>query len=237
MGTISIQLNAEALGKSLKNLSIETTTTLQSAVASLAQGAYSEAIRLANERLKTTRQDYINALEFESIGDNIYVITLKGEHANAIEDGYASYDQKPGLLAGPNAKVNAKGGKYNTVPFYHTPTSKAPVNTKMTNLREAVQKLLKDRDLNKIIKDDTGQPLQGVVARITDTGIRDLEGLIKVQKQYGKRTQSSYVTFRRVGENSDPSKWMHPGYGGCHIFTDVENFINRELDNILKAIL
>jgi len=37
--------------------------------------------------------------------------------AMMIEEGYASFDMKPGLLNGPKARQTKKGGRYNIVPF------------------------------------------------------------------------------------------------------------------------
>ncbi len=237
MTTIDVSLRAADLGKELENISAEVEATFKLAVAGLAQSAYSEVIRLANQRLKSTKQDYVNAVTFESVGENIYVITLNGKAANATEDGYGSFDMKPGLLSGPNSKVTAKGTRFNTVPFSYQPNSNAPAGQKILDLRSAVKALIKDRGIDKIIKNPSGEPKQGIVARLSNTGIKNLEGLVKIQKQYGKTTQSTYMTFRRVSSNSDASKWIHPGYQGARIFPDVERFIEQDLDRIIMSIL
>jgi len=39
----------------------------------------------------------------------------------AIEKGYASFDMKPGLLAGPKHKTGKSGNPYTTVPFLSVP--------------------------------------------------------------------------------------------------------------------
>ena len=238
MATINVRIKAEALGKSIEKMSQETQDLLQESVASLATAAYSEAIRLAQAKLKTTQRDYVNALQFEKIDDNVYIITLSGPAANAIENGWGSFDMKPGLLAGPNSKVTKKGTRYNTVPFSYQPTSNAPLSPKNEELRSSLRDVIKANGLSKIIKNQaTGKPLEGIVARVKNTGIKNLDGLVKIQKTYGNKTQSTYMTFRRVSTNSKAGSWMHPGYAGAKIFPMVEQFIESQLDVILSSIL
>lgn len=237
MTTIDIKIRADLLGKTLENMSKQMEQDINQAVDDLATAAYSEAIRLAQARLVGSQADYIKGLTFEKIGKDLYVISLHGDGPNALEEGFASFDMKPGLLSGPKAKVTAKGTRFNTVPFVHQPYSQTPASAAVKDMRDAVQKLIKDRKLNKTVRDATGKPRQGIVATLHNTGIKDLEGLVKIQKGYGKTTQSTYMTFRRVSSNSDPTAWIHPGYKGAHIFPEVVRYVERELDNILKAIL
>lgn len=237
MANINITMKLEDLGKDIDQLADATKESIQLAISQLATAAYSEAIRKAQERLKTSKQDYINALDFEKLGDNIYVISLKGDHANAIEDGYGTFDMKPGLINGPKSKVSAKGTRYNTVPFYHRPSSRSPLGARQEELRTALRDVIAKHKLSKIVKDKAGVPMQGIVARIKNTGVKDLDGLVKIQKTYEKKTESYYMTFRRVSSNSDPTKWIHPGFEGVHIFDYLEKYIDVEVDRILAAIL
>ncbi|HMV01704.1 MAG TPA: hypothetical protein PLJ37_01130 [Chitinophagales bacterium] len=234
---INFRIRAEELGKSFEGISAEVEATLNTAIAQLAQATYSEGIRLAQQRLKTSKQDYIRSLNLYDIGNNIYIISLTGDQANYIENGWQSFDQKPGLLNGPKAKVSKKGTIYNTIPFTHNPYSKAPLNEKGTQLRSDLLKVIKANNLDKIIQDATGSPRQGIVARLKNTGVRNLEGLVKIQKTYDKATQSKYISFRRVSENSPNSSWIHPGYAGAHIFDDLEKYIDQQVDTIINAIL
>ena len=234
---INFRLRAEELGKSFEGISQEVEATLNTAIAQLAQATYSEGIRLAQQRLKTSKQDYIRSLNLYDIGSNIYVISLTGDQANYIEDGFQGFDQKPGLLNGPKAKISKKGTIYNTIPFTHNPYSKAPLNDKGTQLRSDLLKVIQANNLDKIIKDASGTPKQGIVARLKNTGVRNLEGLVKIQKTYDKATQSRYVSFRRVSENSPSTSWIHPGYKGARIFDDLDKYVEDQVDVIINAIL
>jgi len=69
------------------------------------------------------------------------------------------------------------------------------------------------------------------------------EGLTKKTAQYGKTTQNSYVSFRRVGANSDPLSWIHKGFKAYNLAqealekTDVETLVSNEVTNYLEALL
>lgn len=236
MPVIDIEIRAAELKKSLDNISKRTEQALNDAIKNIAYLAYSEAQRLAQEKLITSRQDYLSGLKFEQLDDNVYLIWLEGDPANAIEEGWSSFDMKPGLLSGPNAKVTAKGTRFNTVPFQQRPFSKAKSSAGVRTMRDAVNRLIKEQGFDKIIQ-EKGRPKIGVAATIKNTGIRDLEGLVKIQKEYEGRVQSTYLTFRRVSDNSAPDKWIHPGYVGAKIFKDVEQYVDREVDRILKVLL
>lgn len=52
-----------------------------------------------------------------------------------------------------------------------------------------------------------------------------MQGLGKIEKQYGKTVQSQYMTFRRVSSNSDPNSWIHKGM-------IAKNFFDRAMSDI-----
>ncbi len=86
----------------------------------LAEMARAEWVRLAQTELKSTAQDYILGLTpIEYYGGNWAQIRLVGWLPNALEQGSPPFDMKPGLLAGPHAKISKKGVRYNIVPFRH----------------------------------------------------------------------------------------------------------------------
>jgi len=53
------------------------------------------------------------------------------------------------------------------------------------------------------------------------------EGMVRKEKTYRKATQSSYMTFRRVSDNSDPAAWMHPGITGRHFFDRAAKRVDK----------
>jgi hypothetical protein len=95
----------------------------------IAEAARTEIIRLAQERLGSTGEDYIQNVSPVAyhlpkgklpMGDALAAtIVLSGWLPNSVENGWPGGDMKVWLLAGRNAKTGKTGGRYNTVPFRH----------------------------------------------------------------------------------------------------------------------
>lgn len=245
---IDISLRAQNLGLVLDGLADEVEEQLQVAIqrAVTATKAYGE--ELARSKLKTSQKDYVDSLDTRTEGKTYY-ITLEGDFANSIEDGWPARDMKDGFVNGPNSTVGKNGSRYNTIPFRIQPFSKAKASPKMTDIRSAANQLIKARKINKIIKDEQGNPLKGYydaakksftgqrAARLTNTGSKFLEGLTKTQYPYEKSIQSTYQTFRRVSSNSPSASWLMPAFEGAKIFPQMEVYLNNEIDNIFINLL
>jgi len=263
---IKLSVRAEELGLLMEEISFKTNIMVEEALDSLAQSTYNEAIRLAHQRLITTQQDYINNLSLEkksgADGGVFYEIGLN-EEAGWIEGGFAPYDMKPGLLKNIDVTkkgqgISKEGNRWKTIPFQHRPGSKMGLpqfknvdssenNTQtLKQTLSAVSRLNRKNDLNKtikkyglgkIIRGSNNKALEGKVGVMKDGVTKNLGGLTKYQKSYGSRTQSTYMTFRRVSDKSDPSSWLHPGYSGANIFPDLERYVSSRVDDILNKFL
>lgn len=63
-------------------------------------------------------QRYARSIRVVRRDDSSYEVRSDYDKAKKIEDGYASFDMKPGLLSGPKARVTKDGlGMYTTIPF------------------------------------------------------------------------------------------------------------------------
>jgi hypothetical protein len=101
----------------------------------VAQQTYGKAMEMASDRLKSTKQTYIDNLDYDE-GDGLYTITLKADAAH-LELGYGSFDMKKGMLdskaivqvgkrAGqPWVQRGKSGYRYAAVPFTHGPEGAA----------------------------------------------------------------------------------------------------------------
>ena len=235
MSEINIKLIAEQLGKDIENISEQTQKAIQTAIEQLSLNAYNEAQRLAMQRLNTTRENYLNSLKYEKLEDNLYVVYLdpNNAQANHTESGYSGFDLKPGLLNGPKSR-KTKTGRMNIIPLASQPYSKQPTSRQIvTDIRSAIKKIEKDKSISKITKDINQGKMTTYKGKVP--GI--ISGLTKITKQYKKTQQSTYLLFRAVSSNSDPSSWIHSGYSGCHVFRDVEKFVKENIDKIIKSIL
>lgn len=250
---IEINLIAEELGKSLKNLAPSVQAELEQAVGNLANAAYAGMIaKIQSMGMDPkNRQDYLKALKFEDLGDATWMIYLDGSWANKLEEGYGPYSIKDQLLkstkivevgsrAGlPWVRKSKKGTKYAAVPFEHKPFS----GEKMSgNLADDIKKIMvknragSEQPITQTFMDIEGKPIHGKVATATNVGVPNLEGLTKYQHVHESgKVSSVYMTYRFVSENS--SGWMHPGHDGYQLFKEAEQYVQGELKNILNTLL
>lgn len=189
------------------------------------------------------------------------VIATDGALANRIEHGFGSFDMKPGLLAGPHARMG-KHGMYNTVPFTHsTPGSEGQKGAPMPEDVYAQAKHL-----------GRGQRLRGmgdrgkvgknpfvVNAEARVRGLREpmsapyvhktspFESMVRIHQ----KGHTSYMTFRRVSQawvdedgnrhGSDPNSWVHPGLSPNPVMASVaayvEPIVRAALQRVIEATI
>ena len=251
MADFSLKFRADELGKTIAGIGKQLEDELDSAVADLAHGAYAKIAADAQQRIgnSDSRQEYLKGLEILELGSGSYLVTLRGEAANKLEDGYDSYSMKDTLLksnkvvqVGPRAgqpwvQKNQEGSKFAHVPIQMRPASKEAGNDLGKEIQQMMAKNNEGRQqrITKIFRDATGKPIEGKVA----SGISDnplLDRVTKYQK-IGKSgsVSSTYINYRTISENS--SGWQHPGHDGYNLFKDAEDWVAAELDNIIGTLL
>lgn len=247
------------LEKSLENIAPSVEDAINAAVKDLAYASYASIVAKAQAELTTTRQDYLNGLDFIDLGGNNFVITLDGDWANSLEEGFSSFDMTSKMLASSKmVEIGNRAGsswvqtsqpkgkekethKFAHVPFERNPTSKAAGTSNMADaIREmtATNAAGMKQKLTSIFKDGSGNPMQGKVA-VGKSENPMVDGLTKYQKTYinesGKSTtQSVYINYRTVSENGKP--WIHPGFKGLKAFEEAEKEIVKQIDNILRVL-
>jgi len=254
-GEIVIELRATELNLSLDNLAAELEEQFQEDIKNVANAAYAQILQQAQNKLNSTRLDYIKGLRLDIIDNNSYVISLDGDLAKSIEDGMApnanlkqqmlssTTTVSTGSRAGQPWVRNPTGkNRYASVPFERKPFSKAPqaadmgaLIRKMTAYNAEGQK----QKITKIFNDPSGNPLTGnrPVAIAKDASIKNLEGLVKYQrKTKSGKIASFYVNYRTVSDNGKAS-WSHPGTPGLNAFPDAEKYIQEQIDIILQNYL
>lgn len=202
----------------------------------MATKAYWEQV--AQQKLTTARADYLmglnadNSLEFPDAFTG--VLTLRGKWPNMLEGGFPAFDMKAGFKRSDKAKRKKDGGWYLTIPFRHrTPstTGSAVGGGVMPKDIYAQARALR-----------AGQALTGTEAKYPPrqswTGYQHkngiYEGMIRNRKIYEKTTQSTYFTFRRVSDKSDPKSWWHPGYTGVHALRVVKPFAEKTFHQVFR---
>lgn len=178
---------AEALARlkaSMEDIAPRLEDEINQAVKDAAHAAYASIAGKAQSKLKSTRQDYLKALQFTELGDNEFLITLNGKLANDLEEGFPAYDLVPGMLKSNKTVTTGKRAgqpwvqetkpkgengekhKFAHVPFEHKPFSKEGD----TNMADAIKSLTalnlsgKDQKITQIFKAPDGSPMEGKVA-------------------------------------------------------------------------
>lgn len=199
----------------------------------LALVARAELVKQAKMNLRSSQQDYIQAISDVVGGNGTYSVFLDPQSwmANSIESGLPPFDMKAGLLAGPNAaKYNHKK---NVIPFLHKLGGNYSVNVQsgeeiargfMPKEVSAVAKKMKfgERiDSNSISAGAIPKQIVGY-HRQPQAGNYTWRGIYGGMLKGGQPRHSQYVTFRTITETS--SGWQHPGiypHNFMKIATDV----------------
>ena len=247
----SLKIIADKLNKKLENASEALKTELDGAVKNLANAAYAELVAKvqSTQMDPKNRSDYLKGLQFTDLGDNSYMITLEGDWINKLEGGFPSYDLKEKLLSSKKTvgvgsrageswvRTNKQGKKYTAVPFERKTTANNLSGDLASDIKNITAKNIAgiQQNITKIFKDESGKPIAGKVA-VGSSSNSNLDKLVKYQHVYKSgKVQSLYLNFRMISENS--SGWQHPGFSGYHFFDKIEEYVEKELENIVKIIL
>ena len=248
-----IKLNAiesiRSLKRSLEGLTPKLKKEFDKSVAELAKAAHAQIISHAQSKLKGSKEDYLKAVRFEQLSPTEFAISLEGDWANMLEEGFPAYDLSAKLLrsnssvkSGPNSgdswvKTSKEGNKYAKVPFQRSESMSA----KGASLGEALQQMTaqnsrgRKQRITELFTDPAGNALEGKVAVGTSDNPM-FDRLVKYQERTTEGDlRSVYVNYRTV--SSAGKKWVHPGYLGVHAFEEAEKQIEKELNKIISQFL
>ncbi len=254
MSDISFKIRAEQLGKQIEQLAPMVEEEINQAVKNLAQAAYTAmTARIQGMSMsEKNRKDYLKSLKFSNLGDDSFLIYLDGEWANKLEEGFGSYSIREQLLksqkvVGVGSRAGEKwvrtgkdGQKYAAVPFEHKPHA-GPSGDLASDIKKLVGEniLGHKQGITKIWKNIEGKPMSGKVATVKELpeGVSpNLQGLTKFQHVHASgKVSSVYMTFRMVSENG--KDWTHPGHKGYQLFKEAQDYVEKEMDNIILTLL
>ena len=192
------------------------------------------------------------------------VISLVGILPNILEGGMQETDMHETMLRSGAKGVHdaLDGGRYRAIPFRHrTPGSGAhgvpmgsalekvmgPTGAKQLgkDVYRAAKKLEASRSDPYSKKTKWGERLntneitrrgkQVVVPKIKDYHASDpYKGMVRMEKTYGKKTQSSYMTFRTIAVDSGGvprggSPWIRPATPGRFLARQVSEYVATRL--------
>jgi len=254
---ISVKAKLENAGINVDAIETGMIESFERVVGHIASNAKGEWVRLAQGRLRTSRDDYIAGLQkadsfkvSKRSGATLYEIALIGEMPNNFEFGMNSFDMKavrPGWLGGGKAKTAKEGHKYITIPFRHSTTSNARIDysgrARRENLKQDLRRTVKRYGLDRMVRTGTGRgapPRMGPVRRVPRSApvhpyLRALTRTQHVERKTG-RSYGQLNTWRVMSEKSDAGSWMHPGIRPANLMEDVLRFVDNEFNTTIKKM-
>lgn len=222
----------------------------------LAKAAYGKAIELANVKLHSRRELFVENLFLNQRDPKDWALVLDRKAA-WIEDGTVPRNMRPDFLKSRKAKMSKDGKKYIRIPFNHT--KGGALTPAQARLSQTVRDELRNRNmdqtdgkkrsklvgnfdiLNKPISTNRvpigtgpkGQVAQGV------TGIPILKG-VQVKQKFKAKTGTTSIramTFRTVSEGSNPGAWMHPGNEATGILDETAEWAQKEAEQYVERMI
>lgn len=260
MPDLTLKLDLGPIQDQLQETKKAAEQALAQAAEDLAAMTYNKIAELAQARLRTSRQEYLNNLSYEKAGAGAWTVTL-GAKAMWIEEGMDRHEMIADLLK--NGRMAKDGSKYQIIPFpIKAPTATAPgamairaaATLALRKARINMKKVEKNADGSPKIGtlhrlDVTGSPLkttQGVyqgwgalgAVRQGPTGIPFLSGLSVQQRmvpQSNGLVQKTAMTFRVVSsKHMGTGRWVHPGVQAKKLMDEAFNWAQQEWTNTIK---
>lgn len=232
---------------------------VQAAVQAVTNAIYYNWVNSAKQALHSTRNGYINGLIIASTGEFSRSITLTGKLNNMIEKGAAPWDMKEVFSKSAKVKYSQKGDWYLTIPFRHATPNALGENSAFngaqlpTAIHDIVKEFIGGQSLpKKSIPSPFDIPKSRAAISIPEKKINFPEythksspfaGVTKNEGAYSNITQNSYVSFRRVGKNSDSNSWINSGIQAHNLLdaaiskTDIRTITDNTVDEILSKLL
>jgi len=245
MAEIHVKAKLDELGVQLSGLSSQVADGLVATVAKLSELTYNRAVEMTRDRLHSTRQQYIDALQLAQEGDGVFVVYLE-EEGEKWEEGFPPFPMLPKLAQGPKSKVAKDGHRYTVVPLRQNaaeeqmlPKTSGPGGA--PDMVAAIKNIVDERKFKQVRAEQSEKTGKfTTVERYTGTIHPALKGLTRVREykgaeQEGRPASSAYFIFRVASEKQDPNThWRHPGFQGANIFPDLERWAEEQLGQILK---
>jgi hypothetical protein len=247
MPNLRFFIDAQAIAQEFGELKKEIEEAITQGVKQVASMTYAKTQELASEKLKSTRQLYLDNLKFEEIENGIWVVSLD-EPALWLEEGRKAGSMIPDLLK-RNARTAKDGSRYKAIPFSHNKPS-SQTSRKSQDIINLVKSELKARKIpyKKIEYNSDGSPRLGKLHVINNINsprpsIRASHGVLDSLTIYQTKLPSGKIrrdimTFRVASTKHEGSKWIHPGIEAKKFMDEALEWAEKIFnDEILPSIL
>lgn len=198
-------------------------------VGRLAQRYVRDVIAMANSELRQTRSEYVRSISVDNPSVGVAIVELNGMLPNMLEHGASPFDMKEGFMHSSKVHQKLDGGWYLTIPFGHaTPFTTGDFSTLGDPMPTEVYEKVKDLPAGRSLADDGDLPRLGARERIVTEG-RVFDAYMRKHSPYEgiqkstRENHSSYTSFRRVSDKSDPNSWIYTGLTARNFFGRAYN--------------
>jgi hypothetical protein len=249
MSNLKITINVEDIAQQLDKKKEEIFNQTRKAVQGLAVSAHAHILELAGDKIKTLQSKYKDAVDFQQVDDNLWVVTLD-KSAMWIEKGHGQWSMYDKVGKSPKAKTSKEGHKYMVIPFEKSkkPSEQTP---KAKSVTDKVRAFLKKENVpyKKIEYNADGSPKMGLLHKFDIKSPRpsdkakspELYGLSIYQRKDEKtgKIRRDVMTFRVVSEkNKGDGRWEYQPREGVNIFEETYKWaINTWNQEILPALI
>jgi len=254
MSDLKITVNVEELASQLNQKKEDIISQTRKAVQGLAAAAHAHVLELAGDKLKSLQNKYKDAVDFEQVDDNLWVVTLD-KSAMWIEKGHDAWSMYDKIAKSPKAKTSKEGHKYLTIPFEHSkrPSEQTP---KAKQLTDEIRSFLKKEKVSykKIEYNPDGSPKLGLLHKFDPSTHPNLpshmpsdkakhptlQGMaIYQRKKENGSIQRDVMTFRIISEKSKgDGRWEYQSREGVDIFKETYEWAVKTWDQeILPALV
>lgn len=212
----------------------------------------------AQIELHSTRDRYIanlNVLDEGRMKGAVVLDYTRDKLVRMIEEGASAFDMKAGFSKSQHVSFKEDGGWYLTIPFrIGTPSAIGEAGGIGTIMSEETYKSAKQLGSKESLKTEQLSSIEQLLQ--TRSGVSSipesktfqeykhkgaiLAGMVKINDPVTK--QNTYMTFRRVSDNSDQDSWVYRGLIGYGLaekaYADFESklpeFLGLFLDDALS---
>jgi hypothetical protein len=232
----------------------------QTVIEALSWNIYNNIRQSAQSKLRSTRNVYINNLNYPDISRLKGIIVLTGNLPNMLESGAPAFDMKSGFMKSPKVK-KSKNGWYMTIPFrWGAPGSLAENEAFSNKMPKEIHDIVKGLTSGLTVFGGRGRSGQGIPfgmlpSKHQSSGMRGAftnmqtrksfgvyvhknpihQGIQKKTQMYQNAMQNTFVSFRRVSDKSDSTSWIHRGFERGDFFGKGIN--NTDGDKIVGNVV
>lgn len=209
---------------------------------------------LIDTNLKSTRATYKSGvIHFMSPSGTEAGFELEGNLPNKIEQGFPAYDLKNSILNGRGRRLSKDGKAYAFIPFRfgtglaENEAFSAKLPNDIYNIAKKLESESGQLSKGRSLKNSTVKQLgyfEATRAAVSSPYLTKEQsaaythktsiyaGIYKERKKYNVATQSKYVSFRAVSENSPSNAFIHPGFKAANLFQKALDLIEPAIEGI-----